>query len=211
MPVLRQVSWVLVAVFSNTYSSAEPRVYQVDEPTSSMVVHVGKAGLFSFAGHNHSIKVTGFQGQAVADPKAIGKSSVELIFPSSGLRVEDSKEPAGDAPKVQDAMQGTNCLDVSRYPEIHFHSTKVSGQPAGLSGYNLTITGELELHGVKGSLTFPAQARIENGNLTVTGTIQIKQRDYGIEPISAVGGSVKVRNELGIEFSIVAKATAASR
>ena len=35
--------------------------------------------------------------------------------------------------------------------------------------------------------------------------IQLKQRDFGIEPISIGGGAVKVKNELRVEFDIVAK------
>jgi polyisoprenoid-binding protein YceI len=210
-PGLNQLSLVLALLLSSSRgSAAEPRIYQVDEDASSMVVHVGKAGLFSFAGHNHDIKVTGFQGRVVADAAALEKSSVELVFASSGLRVVASKEPAGDAPKVQEAMEGAKCLDVSRYPEIQFHSTKVAGKPGNQSGYDLTITGELELHGVKRSLSFPAKVQIENGHLTASGELPIKQKDYGIDPFSAAVGSVRVRNQLTIEFSIVAKATAAS-
>ena len=33
--------------------------------------------------------------------------------------------------------------------------------------------------------------------------MSIKQRDYGITPISIAGGTVKVKDELAIEFEIV--------
>ena len=210
-PNVRCCSLVLALLIPGFGWTAEPMVYQVDEARSSMVIQVGKSGLFSFAGHNHQIVVTTLQGQAVADPAALEKSSVELLFPSSGLRVETAEEPAGDAPKVQEAMQGPKCLDAARFPEIKFHSTQVAGQARGGGTYDLSITGDLELHGVQRSLTFPAKVQISNGNLTARGKFQIKQKDYGIDPISAAGGTVKVKNELTIEFSIVAKATAASR
>ena len=37
------------------------------------------------------------------------------------------------------------------------------------------------------------------------GTVELKQKDFGIEPISVGGGAVKVKNELRVEFDIVAK------
>jgi hypothetical protein len=35
------------------------------------------------------------------------------------------------------------------------------------------------------------------------GSVRIKQRDYGITPISIAGGTVKVKDELSIELEIV--------
>ncbi|HEX9639191.1 MAG TPA: YceI family protein [Acidobacteriota bacterium] len=191
-------------------SSAEPMVYQIDESSSTMAVEVGKAGLFSFAGHDHRILVTSIQGQVVADPERIEASELELQFPSSGLRVDPEEEPPGDAPKVQEAMQGPKCLDVTRYPEIRFRSTKVAEQEGDSGDYVIELSGELDLHGVKQALRFPVRVQIRNGRLTASGKVQIKQKDFGIDPISVAGGTIKVKNELTIEFTLHAKATAAS-
>jgi len=37
------------------------------------------------------------------------------------------------------------------------------------------------------------------------GTTALKQKDFGITPISLAGGTVKVKNELRLEFDIVAR------
>jgi hypothetical protein len=37
------------------------------------------------------------------------------------------------------------------------------------------------------------------------GTATIKQKDFGIQPVSAGGGTVKVKDELTIDFSIKTK------
>jgi polyisoprenoid-binding protein YceI len=190
---------------------AEPITYQVDPTSSSFTIHVGKAGLFSFAGHDHEIHATGFQGTVVADSAAIESAQVQLTFPSSGLQVDASREPEGDAPKVQEAMQGPKCLEVARFPEIRFASTQVVGRLVGDGSYQLRITGELDLHGVRRSITFPAGVKLTNGALGASGKLTLKQKDFGIEPFSAGGGTVKVKNELAISFSIAAKATAATR
>jgi hypothetical protein len=43
--------------------------------------------------------------------------------------------------------------------------------------------------------------------LTATGRTVIGQKDFGIQPVSAAGGTVKVKNELAIEYRIVARAS----
>jgi hypothetical protein len=37
------------------------------------------------------------------------------------------------------------------------------------------------------------------------GTAQLKQKDFGITPISLGGGTVKVKNELRVEFDVVGR------
>jgi hypothetical protein len=49
-----------------------------------------------------------------------------------------------------------------------------------------------------------ASARIDGDTLTATGKFTIKQTDFGIKPIS-VGGVVKVKDDLNINFTIVAR------
>jgi polyisoprenoid-binding protein YceI len=81
------------------------------------------------------------------------------------------------------------------FPDIQFESTAVE---AGGTG-RWTVTGRLTVHGVTRSTTFPLTER--DGHYR--GSVALKQRDFGIEPISIVGGTVKVKDELRIEFDIV--------
>jgi len=37
------------------------------------------------------------------------------------------------------------------------------------------------------------------------GTAALKQRDFGIDPITIAGGTVKVKDEVKVEFDIVAQ------
>jgi hypothetical protein len=40
-------------------------------------------------------------------------------------------------------------------------------------------------------------------NGTYRGEVDIRQRDFGIEPIKVAGGVVKVKDELKVQFEIV--------
>jgi polyisoprenoid-binding protein YceI len=176
--------------------------YAVDEARSSVVVHVGKAGAFSFAGHRHQVEAP-VSGTITADPSALSASSVDLRFASARLRVRPEGEPAGDAPKVQEVMHGPKVLDVGRFPEIRFVSRAVRGQPSG-GAYDLTIVGDLTLRDVTRELLVPVRVRVEGRTLTAVGKMTLRHDQFGMRPVSAAAGTVKVANELRVEFAIVA-------
>ena len=187
-------------------ASAAPRAYAVDPAASSVRVHVGKSGVFSFAGHTHEVVAERFEGRVEADPDDLSRSSVAVTFEAAGLKVAEAGEPAGDAPKVEAKMAGPDVLDVARFSKISFRSQQVSGRKTGEGAYELQVTGELVLHGVTRAVTVPLRVEVSGSTLTATGRIAVAQRAFGIEPVSAGGGTVKVKNEVGVELRIVARA-----
>jgi len=48
----------------------------------------------------------------------------------------------------------------------------------------------------------PITVSVRNENGRYLGTCTLSQREFGIEPISIAGGTVKVKDELKIEFDI---------
>src|SRR4051812_48776776 len=140
--------------------AAAPRTYVLDRGSSSVRVHVGKSGAFSFAGHNHEVAAPLASGEVVADPDDLGRARVTLSFEAGSLSVLPEGEPAGDGPKVQDAMRGPKVLDAARFPAITFKSQRVVGKPSGPSAYDLEVTGELALHGITRALTLPVHVEV---------------------------------------------------
>jgi polyisoprenoid-binding protein YceI len=185
-------------------ASAETRGYQVDPSRSTLRVHVGKGGLFSFAGHEHEVLARRFEGQVLADEADLARSTLSLTFEAGGLEVTGKGEPAEDVPRVQAKMVGAEGIDAARFPLIVFRSTAVDGKAAPGGGYDLEVTGDLSLHGVTRALTLPVHVELAEGTLTATGRTALKQTDYGMKPIS-VAGVVKVKNELRLDFEIVAR------
>ena len=90
--------WVL-ALGSALPAAAATRTYVIDSSASAVQVHVGKSGVFGFAGHTHEVAAERFAGRVDADPDDLARSSVELSFDASGLKVSAPGEPEGDAPK----------------------------------------------------------------------------------------------------------------
>src|SRR3954467_5309603 len=115
-----QRSLCLLVLFSTEAAVAAPRTYEIDEARSSASAHVGKTGIFSFAGHEHVVLAQKMQGEVVLDPQDLPGSSVDIVVDARSLRVRPEGEPDGDAPKVEQAMRGQGTLDVAAHRTIHF-------------------------------------------------------------------------------------------
>jgi polyisoprenoid-binding protein YceI len=175
---------LLSASVKTTFASQR----QIDPAQSTLTIHVGKTGLLSAAGHEHVVTAP------IADGIIDDGSTASVSFKVESARL--LVLPEDHQSEIQHTMQD-RVLESSRFPEIHFVSDHV--QPAGNSQWQ--VTGQLTLHGVTKSVQVPV--RFTNGRYE--GTVTIKQTDFGIEPVSAGGGTVKVKNELKIDFTIKTK------
>lgn len=192
-------SWIPAVV-------AAPRTFVIDGNASTASAHVGKTGFGSFAGHEHTIVAQDFLGEVVLDPEQLSRSSVDVVVNARSLKVSEEGEPEGDAPKVQQAMRGPKVLDVRRYGTIHFRSTEVTAKQLSPGSYDVTLVGELSLHGVTKPVTIPVRVELKGNALAATGKMVVKQSEFGIQPTSAGGGLVKVEDEVTLSFRIVAQA-----
>jgi polyisoprenoid-binding protein YceI len=108
----------------------------------------------------------------------------------------DPKVDAKTQSEIQKDMQ-EKTLESARYPEIVFRSSRVEKEAEG----HWKVEGALTLHGATKPISLP-MAR--SGDAYV-GRTTLRQTDFGIKPITAAGGTVKVRNELDIEFRILTR------
>ena len=95
--------------------------------------------------------------------------------------------------KIQHTMQA-RVLESPRFPEIYFASDTIQSTADG----EWDVLGRLTLHGE----TRTVLVHVKSLDGKYFGSTTIKQTDFGMRPISAVGGTVKVKNELKIDFSI---------
>ena len=193
------------AIASNGFAAAT--TYRVVPDKSPLRIEVGKGGALGFvAGHTHEVEGR-IQGRVTADMANLAHAEIQLTIRTADLHVSGKGEPPDDVPTVQERMVGPDVLDVARFPEIAFRSTSVavSGPHDGsrTAGTMLRVTGELTLHGRTKPLTTDVHLRIDAASLTATGTLTVKQTDFGIKPVS-VGGVVNVKDALTIHFTVTA-------
>jgi hypothetical protein len=156
-----------------------------------MKVYVDKAGLFSVFAHDHEILAPISRG-AVEDS---ANPSVELLIETWSMQVLDPSVSEKDRAEIQKTMLGVQVLDVERYPEIRFESTEVTraGQGRWRVSGNLLLRGE----------TRPVTLQLSEASGRYRGSAIVKQTDFGIKPVSLFGGTVKVKDQVRIEFDIV--------
>jgi polyisoprenoid-binding protein YceI len=75
------------------------------------------------------------------------------------------------------------------------------------SGDRITVqvAGDLALHGVTRPLTLPVDVQLAADQIRADGKAVVRQTEFGIEPVKAGGGTVRVKNEVEVSFSMVAR------
>jgi hypothetical protein len=93
----------------------------IDTEHSSLKIHVGKAGLFSAAGHDHWVTAPFAEGR-------FNDSDLPQVAFTVDARkltlVEDNKLSAEQQAEIQHTMH-TKVLESESYPLTIFHSTKI--------------------------------------------------------------------------------------
>jgi len=153
---------------------------------------VYKAGLLSAFGHEHEIRAPVQNGRFDEN-----KNTVEFVVDARTLRVLDSDVSDKDRADIQSTMLGPKVPDSARFHEIRFQSTEVSR--AGENKW--TVHGDLTIHGQTRSV----KVNVERLDGRHRGSAQLRQREFGITPVTVAGGSIKVKDEVRVEFEIVRK------
>ena len=170
------------------WAAAYAQQREIDGSKSTMTVLVEKTGVFSAFGHNHEIVAP------VAGRVDTGARKVEVRVNAAAMKVRDTKGSEKDHAQIQATMLGPEVLDVKSYPEIVFRSTAAEQA----SGGSWTVKGELTLHGK----TRPVTVQVKESNGHFTGSSMLKQSEFGITPVKVAGGTVRVKDDVKIEFDI---------
>jgi polyisoprenoid-binding protein YceI len=94
-------------------------------------------------------------------------------------------------------MLSPKVLDPEKFPEVSFHSTAIDLAGDG----KWSVQGLLTLHGE----TRPVKVEVAGGNGIYRGSARLRQTEFKITPVTIGGGSIKVKDEVRIEFEIHGK------
>ena len=84
-----------------------------------------------------------------------------------------------DADGLTKHLQTSDFFEIAKFPKASFASTKLI--PDAAKGENTyTVTGDLELRGVKKAVTFPATIMVTPADVTVNSEFSINRKDFGI-------------------------------
>jgi polyisoprenoid-binding protein YceI len=184
-------------------AAAGSKVLVIDPAQSLVAVTVRRGGPLARLGHDHVVasrSVTGFAAPAA------GRADFSFRLDQMSVDEPALRREAGfDTQPSDAAIEGTRTnmltkvLEAERFPLVALHAESVAGTGQPL---RLAIT----LHGVTRTVAAPTRVDTSADGLTATGALQLRQTDFGITPMSVMGGAMTVLDSMELRFRIVARA-----
>lgn len=120
------------------------------------------------ATHEGSFKE--FSGEILLADGGAEASSVSITIPVRSLSIEPAK--------LAGHLLTPDFFDPEKFPNATFQSTKIEKDSSG--GGTHKVTGNLDLHGQKKSISFPAKIEIQDKHVKVDAEFGINRKDFGI-------------------------------
>jgi polyisoprenoid-binding protein YceI len=83
-----------------------------------------------------------------------------------------------DQEKLTGHLKSPDLLDAAKFPKATFTTTEIKA--GGTGGATHTLTGNLDFHGVKKSISFPAKVAASDAAVEATAEFVINRKDFGI-------------------------------
>lgn len=178
--------------------------YVVDVKRSRFTIRAFAIGMLSAFAHSPTIAVRDLQGEVKVAPGLLEDSSVRVVISASLLTVTDDINDK-DRREIERRMQ-EEVLETNSYPDIVYECPRISSVQKLAEGlYMVSLNGELSLHGVTRNQAVSARATLQDEVLKAAGEFSVLLSDYEIKPVSAAGGSIKLKDELKLSFDITAR------
>jgi polyisoprenoid-binding protein YceI len=184
-----RVCAAILSITGFVCAAASAEQWHIDAEKSEITVRVYKAGVLGAFGHDHEIAAPIKSG--AVDTSA---HTVELRVAAGSLKVRDPNVSEKDRGEIQSTMLGPEVLDVEHHSEIVFRSTgaESTGDRAWRLRGNLTIHGQSR----------PVEVEVRENAGHYRGGARLKQSEFGIKPVKVAGGTIRVKDEIRIEFDI---------
>src|SRR5262249_5758889 len=130
-------------------------------------------------------------------------SSLKLQIRADSLEVTDDVS-GNDRREIETTMRRA-VLASDRYPDIVFESRDTSIEKVGDNQFQGRLSGMLTLRGATAPVTIPAQITIHDGMLRAAGKFSLSQSKFGLPQVRAAAGTIKLKDELTLNFDIVGR------
>jgi hypothetical protein len=170
---------------------------------SLLTVTVRRGGALARLGHDHVVASRSLQG--VVAPAA-GRAQFQFRLDEMSVDEEGLRQAAGlTTTPSADAIAGTRhnmlvrVLDAERYPWVRVEARR--------TGNTEVLDADLTLHGVTRAVQLPVRitAAADGRGLQASGSLLLKQSDFGIVPFAILGGAMAVQDQMELAFRITAR------
>jgi polyisoprenoid-binding protein YceI len=174
--------------------------FRFDPGLSRFTVQAFASGLLSFLGHSPTFVVRDFAGDVSWDESPGRRLHLELTVRADSLELTDQVKPA-DRREIEATMRG-DVLETRAYPDIDFRSVEAAAEPVEQGRYRVRIGGTLALHGVTRRHSLTADLVVFSDGVRLRGESAMRLSDYRIKPVTALGGTIRLKDDLRVAFDI---------
>jgi hypothetical protein len=175
-------------------------VFQVEPAQSLVVIEVRRAGSLAQLGHDHVVASHDVRGYIAPD-----ENRADLYVRLDALVVDEPElraQAAFDTQPSAAAIAGTRenmlaKLGAEQHPYTLIYATKLDTEAADPQA-NVAIT----VNGVTREMRIPVRIERAAAQLNVTGRVALEQTNFGIAPLSILGGGLQVQDRVDIRFAI---------
>ncbi len=154
--------------------AAAPKSQEAAAPAAEQLAISPENSTIGFVGskvtRSHDGGFRAFTGTVALSPSGAAASGVKLDIDLTSIWT--------DTEKLTGHLQSPDFFDTATYPKSTFASTRI--EPAAAGGSSYTVTGNLDLHGVTKSISFPATIETTPQAVTVNAEFALNRKDFGI-------------------------------
>lgn len=171
--------------------------HELGPRSGRLLVRTGRSGLGRRAGHDLTIEVSRWSGEAIIDTEDPERCAVTVAVETGSFEVREGTggvKPLtdGDRAEIKKVIRDKILL-AARHPLIEFRSANVQGTPQ-----DFAVEGQLTIMGTARPVT--VRGEITDGR--VRGSATIVQSHWGIRPYSAFFGALRLADEVRVEFDL---------
>ena len=182
------------------------RVYRVDAQSSIVTVEVRRAGSLSRLGHDHVVAAHDLQGYVLP---AANRADVAVRLDALVVDEPELRKAAGfETEPSPDAVAGTRAnmlertLDAQRYP---FATIRVRSFAPIATSTSTDVDVSITLHGNERTFRVPVRIEFAEDSMRITGDLVFNQTDFGITPLSILGGAIAVQDSVTLHYRVRAE------
>jgi polyisoprenoid-binding protein YceI len=175
--------------------------YTLAPGQSRFTVQAFATGLLSFMGHNPTFVVRTFAGEVRLAPGTAEELCVRINVCPDSLELADHVRP-GDRREIEGRMR-QEVLETAAYPEIGFQGSGLYIGKVTEDHLRFRIEGRLSLHGITQPLQADASLIFGGDKISLVGACLLPLPAFRIRPVTALGGAIKLKDQVRVAFDLV--------
>ena len=187
-------------------AAAELTRYTVDGRGSRLTVTAYASGMLSAFGHNPVVAAREISGEVRFSPDRLDAATVQCRVAARSLAVQN--DVSDKDKREMERQMFDEVLEVSKYPDITYDGSSTTIQSVAEGRLRGELDGRLSLHGVTRGQRISVQVFVMGDTLRAQGETTLRQTDFGIKLVSAVGGGLKINDEVKCTFDILVRKVA---